>query len=91
MGDSRDPPFCACIKGVGKMIELTRYNGGKFFLNITHIEVVEATPDTVITLINGKKMIVKETAQDIANFVTAFYQRAHSAAVLMRHDDDTIE
>lgn len=74
------------------MIELTRLNGGKFFLNITHIEIIEATPDTVITLINGKKLLAIETAKEIAERITAFYQRAHSAAVIpCPEDDDSIE
>lgn len=70
------------------MIELTRLNGGKFFLNITHIEIVEATPDTVITLINGKKLLVKEPAKDIAETITAFYQKVNTATVIPRPEDD---
>lgn len=73
------------------MIELTRFNGGKFFLNVTHIETVEATPDTVITLINGKKYIIKEAADTVAALITNFYQAAHMATVIPRHTDDSIE
>ena len=42
------------------MIEVTRINGVKFSINPELIEVVETTPDTVITLTTGKKLIVKE-------------------------------
>lgn len=73
------------------MIELTRFNGGKFYLNVTHIETVEATPDTIITLINGKKHIVKETAELVASRIIAFYQEAHMATVIPRLTDDSIE
>jgi flagellar protein FlbD len=73
------------------MIELTRFNGGRFFLNATHIETVEATPDTVITLFNGKKYIVQEAADQIAAKVAAFYQQANPTTVAPRLADDSIE
>lgn len=47
------------------MIELTKYNEQVFLLNCDLIETVEETPDTVITLINGKKLIVKENRTEI--------------------------
>lgn len=73
------------------MIELTRFNGSKFYLNITHIETVEATPDTIITLTNGKKYIVKDAAVDVAARITAFYQLANQARVMPPTEDDFIE
>jgi flagellar protein FlbD len=73
------------------MIELTRLNGGTFFLNATHIETVEATPDTVITLFNGKKYIVKEAANQVAAKIAAFYQKANPISVTPRLADDFIE
>ena len=42
------------------MIELTRLNKKKFILNSELIETIESTPDTVITLRNGKLCIVQE-------------------------------
>lgn len=47
------------------MIEVTRLNGTIFFINPDMILTLEATPDTVITLTNGEKLIVKESPQDI--------------------------
>jgi flagellar protein FlbD len=47
------------------MIKLTRFNGKVFVLNCELIETVEETPDTVITTVNGKKIIVRETADEI--------------------------
>lgn len=73
------------------MIELTRFNGGRFYLNVTHIETIEATPDTIITLINGKKHLVKEAAETVASLINAFYQAAHMATVIPRRTDDLIE
>ena len=42
------------------MIDVTRLNGKILTINADLIESVEENPDTVISLINGKKIIVKE-------------------------------
>ncbi len=62
------------------MIELTRFNSeskkmGKFILNAEHIQTIEETPDTVITLMNEKKFIVEEPAEEIVRRVMK-YRRA---------------
>ncbi len=51
------------------MIEVTRMDGKKILLNPNLMETVEETPDTVITLTTGRKLIVKESRQDIQNLV----------------------
>ena len=60
------------------MIELTRYNETKFTLNAEIIEMVEETPDTVITLTTGKKIIVKESRQEVSNLVKLYRYEIHS-------------
>jgi len=47
------------------MVPLTRLNGESFYLNFDLIEVVEACPDTVITLTSGKHLLVQETPEEI--------------------------
>ncbi|GAE29253.1 flagellar FlbD family protein [Halalkalibacter hemicellulosilyticus] len=47
------------------MIELTRINGKSFYLNVLLIEQMEAFPDTTITLVNGKKIVVKDEIEDV--------------------------
>lgn len=54
------------------MIEITRMNESKITVNADMIEMIEETPDTVITLINGKKLIVKESRQEIRNLVICY-------------------
>ena len=51
------------------MIEVTKINGVKILVNTSLIETVEETPDTVITLTDGKKIIVKESRYEIKNLV----------------------
>jgi len=54
------------------MIRLTRLNGSDFVLNCELIETVEATPDTVITTVNGKKFIVMESIEKIVEEVIQY-------------------
>ena len=56
------------------MIEVTKLNGTKFLINSDYIQIVEETPDTVLTLVDGKKYIVKESRLEIKNLVTAAKQ-----------------
>ncbi len=43
------------------MIQLTRLSGQSFVLNAEMIQEIEATPDTIVTLNSGQKIMVKET------------------------------
>ena len=47
------------------MITLHRLNGKEFVLNAELVKFVEATPDTVITLSNDEKFMVKESVDDV--------------------------
>ena len=57
------------------MIKLTRTSGKEFVLNADLIIEIQETPDTVITLNNGKKLLVKDSADDIINKVVTYRQR----------------
>ncbi|HAF26105.1 MAG TPA: flagellar protein FlbD [Lachnospiraceae bacterium] len=54
------------------MIEVTRLNGTKVLINPDLIETVEDTPDTVVTFFTGKKIITKESRQEIKNLVKLY-------------------
>ncbi len=54
------------------MIEVTRINGTRILINPHLLELVEETPDTVLTLTTGRKIIVKESRQDIKNLVKSY-------------------
>lgn len=60
------------------MIELTKLNENKFILNADLIETIEETPDTVITLVSGKKIIVKESRQEVKNLVKSYRSECNS-------------
>ena len=62
------------------MIKLTKFKSdgdkqGEFILNAEMIETIEETPDTVITLNNGKKLLVEEPMEDVVRRVM-MYKRA---------------
>jgi flagellar protein FlbD len=54
------------------MIQLTRLNNHPLVVNSDLIKFVEQAPDTVITLVNGDKIVVRETAQDVLERVVQF-------------------
>ena len=54
------------------MIEVTKLNESKVLINAELIESVEETPDTVISFVTGKKLIVKESRQEIKNLVILY-------------------
>ena len=54
------------------MIEVTKMNGLKTLVNPDLIETVESNPDTTISFTTGRKIIVKESRQDIKNLVKLY-------------------
>ena len=63
------------------MIELTKLNDIKFSVNAELIEIIEETPDTVITLTTGRKMIVKESRQEVAELMIEYKKTIYSSFV----------
>ncbi|MCC6363224.1 MAG: flagellar FlbD family protein [Bryobacterales bacterium] len=67
------------------MIRLTRLNHVPVLLNSDLIEHIEITPDTVISLTNGQKIVVLESAEEVVDRVIAFrraiLERAFQPAV----------
>ncbi len=54
------------------MIQLTRLNNHPLTVNSDLIKSVEQAPDTVITLVNGDKIVVRESAQEVLERVVQF-------------------
>lgn len=54
------------------MIKVTRINDTELVINAELIEFVEATPDTIISLTTGKKVMVKESTDEIIKRVAEF-------------------
>ena len=54
------------------MIKLTRLNNNSLIVNSDLIKCVENSPDTVLTLITGEKIIVRETTEQVLERVITF-------------------
>ncbi|MFZ0311881.1 MAG: flagellar FlbD family protein [Candidatus Korobacteraceae bacterium] len=54
------------------MIQLTRLNNARLAVNCDLIKYVEEAPDTVLTLLNGEKLVVRETTQQVIQRVRDF-------------------
>ncbi|HEY9187395.1 MAG TPA: flagellar FlbD family protein [Ignavibacteria bacterium] len=63
------------------MIEVTRTNHRKITINADMIVFVEETPDVVITLSNGAKVLVKESAREIVDKVIDYKRKIHQDPV----------
>jgi flagellar protein FlbD len=57
------------------MIQLTRLNGHPLVLNSDLVKTIENTPDTVITLVNGEKIVIRETGEQILEQIVEFRRR----------------
>lgn len=66
------------------MIHLTQMNGKKFVLNAEMIETIESTPNTVITLINGRKLIVLESVDEVVDKVIEYKKKAYPVESLLK-------
>jgi flagellar protein FlbD len=57
------------------MIKVTKLNDEKFYLNPHLIEFIEKTPDTVVRMMSDRRIIVKETPEEIRDLII-HYRRA---------------
>ncbi len=62
-----------------QMIKLTQLNGRSIVVNVDLIEFVESTPDTIVSLTTGKKILVKETDEEVIRLTAAFRRMCHTA------------
>jgi flagellar protein FlbD len=62
------------VQGVG-VIKVTRLNGDPYWLNPHMIETMESTPDTTVTLITGKKLVVKEDPEKVMELIISYRQK----------------
>ena len=58
------------------MMKLTRLNGDEFVINGDLIEIVDANPDTVITLTSEHKFVVRESIDEVIEKVIEYKRQA---------------
>ena len=57
------------------MIKITRLNDSILVINADMIQFLEATPDTIITLTDGRKVVAKEPVEEIIEKVIEYKHR----------------
>ncbi|MHC5109868.1 MAG: flagellar FlbD family protein [Planctomycetota bacterium] len=64
------------------MITLTRLDKRVIVLNADLIKMIEATPDTIITLINGDTMVVREDVEEVVRRAIDYARQVRSFQVV---------
>ena len=76
------------------MIEVSRLNQTIILINPDLIEFIEETPDTMISMNTGRKLVVLESAETVVDRIVAFRQRAMNSLVpidIIRQRPDNTE
>lgn len=74
-GDGRDGMARRLLSCSSAMIKLTRLHSQVVVVNPDHIYEVEATPDTTLRLVNGERIIVRETIDELIDKVVEYRRR----------------
>ena len=61
------------------MINITRLNDKELIINSDLIECIEATPDTTITMTTGKKVIAKESIDELIDRIVTFKRKVNNS------------
>lgn len=59
------------------MIYITKLNDREIIINCDLIEFIESTPDTTITMTTGKKLIAKESIDDIIDKIVMYKRKIY--------------
>lgn len=73
------------------MIELSRLNGTPIVLNSDLIKTAESSPDTMLTLINGEKLIVREGIAELTERVLVYRARLLATVAHRLHNFGDLE
>lgn len=66
------------------MIELTKLNKEKFYMNSEQIEIIEQMPDTLITMTNGKKYYAQESIKEVIEKINEYKKTLYANCVFVR-------
>lgn len=68
------------------MIKVTRLNNKEYYINFELIETLEETPDTVITLRDGKKFIVVESVEEVIKRIIEFKKKVNDLPEIVKRE-----
>ncbi len=70
------------------MVNVTGFDGQQFYINCDLIETIKETPDTVIAISTGKKLIVKESADEIVDRIIEYKKKTLNAISIEKETKD---
>ena len=73
------------------MIRLTRLNNRPLVVNSELIKFIENTPDTVITLVTGEKIVVLETAEEVMTEIVEYRRRLRRPVTAVPPAENSVE
>lgn len=68
--------------GEQTVVKVTRLDGSQFYINADLIELIETTPDTVLTLASHRKVVVCEPAETVVEQIIAYKRQIHAAPMV---------
>lgn len=69
------------------MIETTRLDGSTFYVSPHQIEIIEQTPDTVLCLVSGKRIIVEESVEVVIDRIVEYRKRIGGTPEVVNTDE----
>lgn len=69
------------------MITVNRQDGSTLVINADLVEFVEAIPETIVSLTTGRKIMVRQTTDDIIDRVTQFKRLVRIKPLVTDHSD----
>lgn len=69
------------------MIKVTRLNNTEFYINYFQVETIESHPDTVITLMNGNRYVVREKPTEIQAAFRRFIASAVAEGIRLSKEE----
>ncbi len=57
------------------MIKVTKLDGGKFYINPHLLEFMESTPDTILRMMSDRKIIIKETPEEVIKLIIEYRKK----------------
>ncbi|MBQ3798685.1 MAG: flagellar FlbD family protein [Treponema sp.] len=57
------------------MVEVTRLDGKRYWINPHQVEYMEETPDLTLTMLSGKKVVVRESPEEVIDRIVSYRRK----------------
>ncbi len=70
------------------MIQITKLNKDKAYISADLVEIVEASPDTAITMQGGKRLVVLDSVEDVVKKIIRYKQLIHTSVAIRKKEGE---